>query len=283
MSSHKKKHKSSRDSGSDSEDERKRHKKEKKKVEKVAKMLGYSNDINPFGDTNLLTPFVWGKKKEVEKESTTEKSKKRSRHDDRDDDEDNRIHLLTEIEKVRKRRTDREAEVAEMERLRDEEQRLKEMSAFGDWQRKEEEFHLEQARERSKLRLLEQREFSMDYVVKNSLLIAAAQMLVEHVRRQREEGSSYRDYSEKVVQINLDLLTTGVELRSPVEILQNSLESNQLSQFSNELEQHYQLDQQKGGSYSAYWSALRLILNARMKKERDHHFSKLHGSVETVV
>lgn len=244
-------------------------------------MLGYSNDINPFGDSNLLTPFVWGKKKEVEKESTTEKSKKRSRHDD--NDEDNRLHLLTEIEKVRKRRTDREAEVAEMERLRDEEQRLKEMSAFGDWQRKEEEFHLEQARERSKLRLLEQREFPMDYVVKNSLLIVAAQMLVEHVRRQREEGSSYRDYSEKVVQINLDLLGTGVELRSPVEVLQSSLESTQLTQFSSELEQHYQLDQQKGGSYSAYWSALRLILSARMKKERDHHFSQLHRSVATDV
>ena len=33
-----------------------------KKAEKVAKMLGYSNDINPFGDSNLLQPFVWGKK-----------------------------------------------------------------------------------------------------------------------------------------------------------------------------------------------------------------------------
>ena len=37
-------------------------------LSKVAKLLGYTNDTNPFGDSNLLKPFVWGKK--IEKEKT---------------------------------------------------------------------------------------------------------------------------------------------------------------------------------------------------------------------
>ena len=38
-------------------------------VLQVAKAFGYSNDINPFGDSNLLKPFVWGKKQEKEKQA----------------------------------------------------------------------------------------------------------------------------------------------------------------------------------------------------------------------
>jgi hypothetical protein len=44
-------------------------KKERKKAEKVVKLLGYTNDVNPFGDSNLLQPFVWGKK--IEKVANT--------------------------------------------------------------------------------------------------------------------------------------------------------------------------------------------------------------------
>lgn len=138
----------------------------------MAKLLGYSNDINPFGDSNLLTPFVWGKKKEEQaeqkkshKKDKKKKSKKRKHKNSSDssssssssdsesgeNEEDQRLSLLSEIEKVRKRRGDREAELAELERLREEEQRLREMASFGDWQRKEEEFHLEQVVERSKV------------------------------------------------------------------------------------------------------------------------------------
>jgi hypothetical protein len=145
----------------------------------VAKLLGYSNEINPFGDANLLTPFVWGKKKEEEKKKD-KKSKKHSR--ERDDEltseSEKRIKLMDEIDKVRKRRLDREKELEDIERLREEEQRLREMSNFHDWQKKEEDFHREQIKERSKLRLLQHRESMVDRIMKNILLVETAEFVV---------------------------------------------------------------------------------------------------------
>ncbi|CAN0379299.1 unnamed protein product, partial [Ectocarpus sp. 13 AM-2016] len=75
----------------------------------------YTNDINPFGDSNLTEQFVWGKKKE--KEGTADKLL--TKRDMRDMQKKN----IDEIEKVRKRRDDAEAEREEMDRLKAEESR----------------------------------------------------------------------------------------------------------------------------------------------------------------
>lgn len=53
---------------------------------------------------------------------------------------------------MRKRRDDAEAEREEMDRLKAEESRLREQQQYGDWQKKEEHFHLKQATQRSKVR-----------------------------------------------------------------------------------------------------------------------------------
>lgn len=55
-------------------------------------------------------------------------------------------------QQVRKRRDDAEAEREEMDRLKAEESRLREQQQYGDWQKKEEHFHLKQATQRSKVR-----------------------------------------------------------------------------------------------------------------------------------
>lgn len=54
-------------------------------------------------------------------------------------------------QQVRKRRDDAEAEREEMDRLKAEESRLREQQQYGDWQKKEEHFHLKQATQRSKV------------------------------------------------------------------------------------------------------------------------------------
>jgi hypothetical protein len=146
MGKDKKKRKYHRDDNSGEEaDARKSRKDVTKKAAKVAKMLGYTNETNPFGDSNLLQPFVWGKKVAKEKEEKRPVER---------DTEEQRLQLLQDISRVRKRREDREKELEEMERLRAEEQRLREAALYGDWQEKEEDFHLEQMRVRSKLRLV---------------------------------------------------------------------------------------------------------------------------------
>jgi hypothetical protein len=153
---------SKRHHSSDDEDTAHRaQKKSHKKAEKIAKVFGYSNDINPFGDSNLLQPFVWGKKQDKEKKEGKVAL----------DPEEERLKLMSDIEKVRKRREDRELEVEEMERLRTEEGRLREAAQYGDWMKKEEDYHMEQTKTRSKIRLMEGREKPVDVLAKNILII----------------------------------------------------------------------------------------------------------------
>lgn len=147
---------SDRDESSTRED-----KKARKKAEKVAKALGYSNETNPFGDSNLLNPFAWGKKKE--KDAASGASKRESA--------DTRLSLMKDIERVRERRRQREQEVEEMERLRAEEQRLREAALYGDWQDKEDDFHIQQTQVRSKLRLVEDRRKPIDIIAQGIILI----------------------------------------------------------------------------------------------------------------
>lgn len=124
-------------------------------------MFGYSNETNPFGDSNLLQPFTW--KKKVDKDKAEGKEV--------EDSDEARLKLIRDIENVRKRRLDREKELEEMEQLRYEEQRLREAAQYGDWEQKEEDFHMQQTKVRSTLRILERRQEPIDFLAKNILLI----------------------------------------------------------------------------------------------------------------
>ena len=111
-----------------------------------------------------MQPFTWNKK--------VEKDKKEGRLEE--DSEESRLKLMQDIDRVRKRREDREKELEEMERLRTEEQRLREAALYGDWQQKEEDFHMEQVKVRSKIRLKESREQPIDILAKNIILIESS-------------------------------------------------------------------------------------------------------------
>ncbi|KAK1612853.1 hypothetical protein QYE76_036526 [Lolium multiflorum] len=131
-------------------------KKAQKKAEKVAKKMkgnavsGYSNDSNPFGDPNLTENFVWRKKIEravtegqtVDISVKTEKKKMRDR--------------MAEIEKVKKRREERAIEKAQHEEEMALLARERARAEFQDWEKKEEEFHFDQSKFRSEIRLREQ-------------------------------------------------------------------------------------------------------------------------------
>jgi hypothetical protein len=239
----------------DSDDERKDKKKSSRsddtakssnssaKIEEVAKILGYSNDINPFGDSNLFVPFQWKKKEE--------KSSKSSRHHSKANDEDNRLELLDEIEKARKRRQDRENELAEMERLRFEEQRLREAASFGDWQSKEEDFHREQIRVRSVLRILDGREKNIDLIAKNIIL---TESVLEG--NTREEN----DAKEKLQLID-------VEMRSPIEII-DSADSQGLEELREDCHSYIELERSKSTPHVKYFELLQTIIGEEIKARK---------------
>ncbi|CAI5473382.1 unnamed protein product [Closterium sp. Yama58-4] len=147
-------------------------KRAQKKAQKLAKKLkpnavsGYTNDSNPFGDTNLTETFVWRKK--------IEKDVLRGTLDPREitlQNERKRLEArMEEIEKVKKRREERMLEKAQHDEEMAMLARERARAEFQDWEEKEDEFHFEQSRVRSEIRLREGRAKPIDVLARNLTL-----------------------------------------------------------------------------------------------------------------
>ncbi|KAK8563488.1 hypothetical protein V6N12_035634 [Hibiscus sabdariffa] len=143
-------------------------KKAQKKAMRAAKKLkaqtvsGYSNDSNPFGDSNLNEKFVWRKKIErdvsqgVPLDAFSVKAEKKRQKE-----------RMAEIEKVKKRREERALEKAQHEEEMAMLARERARAEFDDWEKKEEEFHFDQSKVRSEIRLREGRMKPIDVLSKH--------------------------------------------------------------------------------------------------------------------
>jgi len=177
------------------------------RAERVASKFGYTAEENPFNDANLYEPFSWGKKEAKDASSAALKDAdsgaaagaQSSRKEATD-------RIISEIEKVRQRRLDREDQFEEMERLKAEESRLREMENYDEWQAKEEQFHLQQQRQRSAIRLVEGREKPIDVLAKNLLLFGLTD-------KEREDRSRVR-YQERYNALN-EVANLEAELCEP--------------------------------------------------------------------
>ncbi|KAL7421742.1 hypothetical protein Q5752_003513 [Cryptotrichosporon argae] len=127
----------------------------------LAEVTMYSASSNPFHDANLGEQFVWHKKREKERRAglTAEEIARK--------DAARRREAKEELERLNKRRADREAEMA----LRAEEEqkmrRLAEDAAMAEWHAREGDFELEQARRRAGIRLRMQRAKAIDFLAIN--------------------------------------------------------------------------------------------------------------------
>jgi hypothetical protein len=223
----------------------------------VAKVFGYTNDTNPFGDSNLLQPFVWGKKKDKDKnEGKVEK-----------DDEESRLKLMKDIDRVRKRRVDRENELEEMERLRAEETRLREASSYENWEEKEEEFHTQQTKVRSKIRLIERREKPIDILARHILLI---------------ESFNSTDKEEMDLGSSLAALENlHVELSEPLRVVEQ-LDEEELLELVTDLDKYLEIEVKNSGTYVEFWTALKDVTSAALQ-QRKNRSSGVHKSVKNDV
>ncbi|KAI3968580.1 hypothetical protein MKW92_033110 [Papaver armeniacum] len=143
-------------------------KKAQKKALKLAKKLkmttvsGYANESNPFGDSNLNEKFVWKKKieKHISKGESIDEISVKS--------EKRRIkERMAEIEKVKKRREERAIEKAQHEQEMVMLARERSRSEFQDLVKKEKEFHFNQSKIRSGIRLREGRIKPIDILSKH--------------------------------------------------------------------------------------------------------------------
>lgn len=142
---------------------KKKDEKERKRKERMgwdSDYLHYTNTDNPFGDGNLLSTFVWTKK--LEKEGLLGSSREAIEQRNRHKQEENK----RELEKVKKRRQERELERQQREEEMSMLQRGKEAAQLEQWARQEDQFHLEQARLRSRIRIQDGRAKPIDLLAK---------------------------------------------------------------------------------------------------------------------
>jgi hypothetical protein len=151
----------------DKSEERKARKAEKKRLRdeeemrQVAELSIYSATDNPFHDVNLGQQFRWHKKNEREKKMGLSPAEAQRR------DVARRQEAKEELEKLNRRRAEREAE----QRLREEEevrmQRLAESAQMAEWIAKDGDFQLEQERNRAAIRVKEKRAKAIDFLALN--------------------------------------------------------------------------------------------------------------------
>lgn len=141
----------------------KKEAKERKKREKMGwseEYMGYTNADNPFGDNNLLGTFKW--QKALEKKGIGHLSEKDLKDRNKRIQEDNR----KELQKVKQLRLEREREKAMREQELEMLQREKEAEHFKTWAEQEDNFHLHQAKLRSKIRIRDGRAKPIDLLAK---------------------------------------------------------------------------------------------------------------------
>ncbi|XP_069784804.1 splicing factor Cactin [Narcine bancroftii] len=137
--------------------------KERKKREKMGwseEYMGYTNADNPFGDNNLLGTFIW--QKALEKKGISHLTEKDLKDRNKRIQEDNRL----ELQKVKQLRLEREREKTLREQELEMLQREKEAEHFKTWAEQEDYFHLQQAKLRSKIRILGGRAKPIDLLAK---------------------------------------------------------------------------------------------------------------------
>jgi hypothetical protein len=151
----------------DKSEERRARKAEKKRLKEeeearqVAELSVYSATDNPFHDVNLGQQFHWHKKNEKDRKSGLTLAEAQRK------DAIRRQEAKEELERLNRRRAEREAE----QRLREEEelrmQRLQESAQMSEWLSKEGDFQLDQERRRAAIRIMEKRAKAVDFLALN--------------------------------------------------------------------------------------------------------------------
>ncbi|CAM9269242.1 unnamed protein product [Scytosiphon promiscuus] len=228
----------------------KAERKRKAKMDGTAAHFGYTNDINPFGDSNLTEQFVWGKKKEKEGTANQQLSKRDMREMQKKN--------VNEIEKVRFVPVAKNAPLCLLEYILHgiaEESRLREQQQYGDWQKKEEHFHLKQATQRSKIRLVEGRDRPIDRLAKNVLLFG------QQDEGEVDVGIKYGGKGE------VDVTGLEMELREPYKLF-DGLTLEELEELQTEILQYQDLVGENGPNRD-FWLSLGVVCDDKVAKAKE--------------
>ncbi|KAF9167327.1 hypothetical protein DFQ26_004968 [Actinomortierella ambigua] len=238
-------------------------KKEKDELNKTVEMAlaNYSNADNPFNDANLGQKFVWAKKREVEKKKGISKSESARR------DAERREEAIKELEKLNRKRIEREREREEREEELQRIQRMSEQAQLGDWQAKEDEFHLEQAKRRAEIRIKNSRAKPIDILAINVKMIGDDRSPEEIDEEEEEEED----------------LGFEIEVEEPYTIFEN-LSLEEVEELHQDIKFYLSLD--KHESSREFWRAMLIVCDdklAELKRRPDEKSAVAPRIIEDIT
>lgn len=209
--------------------------KEEEEARQVAELSVYSATDNPFHDVNLGQQFRWHKKNEKEKKQGLSLAEAQHR------DAVRRQEAKEELERLNRRRAEREAE----QRLREEEdmrsQRMAESVQMADWLAKEDDFQLDQERTRAAIRIKEKRAKAIDFLALN----------LRYVNPINEEEEEIND---EELEIDLD---------EPYNILEN-LTPVQVEELHDDIERYISLE--KSDVNIQFWTNMMVVVKDQLDR-----------------
>ncbi|KZP12094.1 hypothetical protein FIBSPDRAFT_898449 [Athelia psychrophila] len=227
----------------DKSEERRARKAEKKRareeeeVRQVAELSVYSATDNPFHDVNLGQQFRWHKKNEQEKKQGMSLAEAQQR------DARRRQDAKEELERLNKRRAEREVE----QQLREEEElrmsRMQESAQMGDWLAKDGDFQLEQERRRAAIRIREKRAKAVDFLALN----------LKFANPPEEEDEEEQD-DDAGLEIDLD---------EPYNIFEN-LTTDQVEELYDDIERYLNLE--KSDINIEFWTNMMVVCKDRLER-----------------
>ncbi|CAH1640506.1 unnamed protein product [Spodoptera littoralis] len=291
---------------------REKQEKERKRRERMGwdnEYQCYTNQDNPFGDSALTNTFVWTKK--LAKEGVKTVSRDELEALNRQKQLENKI----ELEKVKQRRLEREAERVAREAEAAAAARAREALQFHTWARQEDAFHLHQARLRSQIRIRDGRAKPIDllawyvsseecvdalemhepYTYLNGLQSQDLEDLLEDIKVYKElENNANQAYWEDVQTIVLDELSKLRRLAAPdarrdgvhqavaddVTQIFKGKTGAQLEALQTQIEQ--KISGRHDGVDVGYWESLLSQLKAHMSRARlrDRHQTNLRRKLQ---
>ncbi|ESK97523.1 ny-ren-24 antigen [Moniliophthora roreri MCA 2997] len=223
----------------DKSEERRARKAEKKRMKEeeearqIAELSVYSATDNPFHDVNLGQQFRWHKKNEKERKQGMSLLESQRR------DAIRRQEAKEELERLNRRRAEREVEA----RLREEEelrmQRMQESAQMSEWLAKEGDFQLEQERARASIRIKEKRAKAIDFLALNLKYANPP------------EGEQDED-DDAGLEIDLD---------EPYKILDN-LSNQQVEELHDDIERYIALEQNEVNI--DFWTNMMVVCKDRL-------------------
>lgn len=209
--------------------------KEEEEARTVAELSAYSATDNPFHDVNLGQQFRWHKKNEKERKQGLSAAESAQR------DALRRQEAKEELERLNRRRAEREAE----QRIREEEdirmQRLAESAQMADWLAKDEDFQLEQERNRAAIRIKEKRAKAIDFLSLNLRYV-----------------NPIKDDDEEVNDEELE-----IDLDEPYNILEN-LTPAQVEELHDDIERYLRLEQSDVNI--EFWTNMMVVVKDQLER-----------------